>query len=66
MSLVVSIGQGKVAVPNVVNLDVRAAAQLAAAGLQVATAQEPSDTVPAGKVIRTDRPSGSRSPRAPR
>ncbi len=47
--LVVSSGQGQVAVPNVANLDqVTAAAQLAAAGLQVKTVQEPSDTVPAG------------------
>jgi serine/threonine-protein kinase len=52
--LVVSAGRGKVAVPNVTNLDqVTAAAQLAAAGLNPRTVQEPSDGVPAGSVIRT-------------
>jgi serine/threonine-protein kinase len=63
--LVVSSGQGQVAVPNVANLDqVTAAAQLAAAGLQVKTVQEPSDTVPAGQVIRTIPASGQQVPKS--
>ena len=46
---------GKVQIPNVVNLDaVQATAQLTSAGVVVASTQEPSDSVPAGKVIRTE------------
>jgi serine/threonine-protein kinase len=42
-------------IPNVVNLDaVQATAQLTSAELVVASTQEPSDSVPAGRVIRTE------------
>jgi serine/threonine-protein kinase len=62
--LTVSAGKGTVAVPNVANLDqVTAAAQLAAAGLQVKTTQEASDTVPTGKVIRTLPAAGQTVPK---
>jgi serine/threonine-protein kinase len=62
--LVVSSGQGETTVPNVANVDqVTAAAQLANANLRVKTVQEPSDTVPAGQVIRTLPPSGQTVPK---
>ena len=62
--LTVSAGKGIVAVPNVANLDqVTAAAQLTTAQLGVKTAQEPSDTVAAGKVIRTLPPAGQKVPK---
>jgi beta-lactam-binding protein with PASTA domain len=55
VKLTVSSGVGKVVIPNVVNLDaVQATAQLTSAELVVASTQEPSDSVPAGKVIRTE------------
>ncbi len=55
VTLTVSSGVGKVQIPNVVNLDaVQATAQLTSAELVVASTQEPSDSVPAGRVIRTE------------
>jgi serine/threonine-protein kinase len=60
VTLTVSIGQGEVEVPNVVGQDrVSAAARLARAGFEVATVSEPSDTVAADNVIRTDPPAGT-------
>jgi eukaryotic-like serine/threonine-protein kinase len=60
VTLTISIGQGQVAVPNVAGLDrVSGAAQLARAGFEVATVSEPSDTVAADNVIRTDPPAGT-------
>jgi serine/threonine-protein kinase len=62
VTLNVSIGQGQVAVPNVAGLDrVSGAAQLARAGFEVATVTEPSDTVTADNVIRTDPPAGTQA-----
>jgi serine/threonine-protein kinase len=63
--VVVSVGPGEVAIPQVTNVDqVAAAAQLATAGLQVRTVQEASDTIAAGKVIRTLPPAGQVVPKA--
>ena len=50
-----SKGSATVVMPNVLNLDsTTAAAQLGKAGFDVITVNETSDTVAAGKVIRTD------------
>ena len=59
VKLTVSKGVGQVAVPNVANLDVvTATSQLSTAGLAVTQAQEPSERVDAGTVIRTDPAAG--------
>jgi beta-lactam-binding protein with PASTA domain len=59
VKLTVSKGVGQVAVPNVANLDVvTATSQLSTAGLAVTQAQEPSERVDAGAVIRTDPAAG--------
>lgn len=51
----VSTGSAQLSVPNVVGLDsTTAAAQLGQADFQVVTQQEASDSVPIGKVTRTD------------
>jgi serine/threonine-protein kinase len=57
VTLTVSVGKGKVTIPNVLNLDQASASnQLGAAGLVIKVAQENSPTVPNGAVIRTDPP----------
>src|SRR5262249_39214776 len=59
VKLTVSKGVGQVAVPNVNCLDVvSATSQLSAAGLNVKQAQEPSERVESGSVIRTDPGAG--------
>ena len=59
VKLTVSQGKGQVAVPNVTGLDVvTATSQLSTAGLVVTQAQEASDRVAPGDVIRTDPPAG--------
>jgi serine/threonine-protein kinase len=59
VKLTVSQGKGQVGVPNVTGLDVvTATSQLSNAGLAVSQAQEASDRVPPGDVIRTDPPAG--------
>ena len=59
VKLTVSKGVGQVGVPNVANLDVvTATSQLSTAGLVVTQAQEASERVDAGTVIRTDPPAG--------
>jgi beta-lactam-binding protein with PASTA domain/tRNA A-37 threonylcarbamoyl transferase component Bud32 len=56
----VSSGIELVKVPDVTGEEaVSAAAKLGAAGFDVENANEPSDTVDAGKVIRTDPPAGT-------
>ncbi|MDQ3680248.1 MAG: Stk1 family PASTA domain-containing Ser/Thr kinase [Actinomycetota bacterium] len=58
--LVVSGGRSKVQVPSVVGQDsASAAAELGAAGFRVRTVREPSATVPADRVIRTDPGAGA-------
>jgi serine/threonine-protein kinase len=59
VKLTVSKGKGQVAVPNVGGLDVvTATSQLSNAGLVVTQAQEASERVSPGDVIRTDPPAG--------
>jgi serine/threonine-protein kinase len=59
VKLAVSKGVGQVSIPNVANLDVvTATSQLSTAGLVVTQAQEPSERVDAGTVIRTNPPFG--------
>lgn len=61
----VSLGPSTVAVLNVVGLDsTTAAAQLGQEDFQVVTEQEASDTVPVGKVIRTDPVANTKVARA--
>jgi serine/threonine-protein kinase len=58
VTLVVSAGPAPIAIPNVVGLDqIDATQQLVAAGFRVAKTTEPSSTLDAGRVIRT-QPSG--------
>jgi serine/threonine-protein kinase len=58
VTLVVSAGPAPIAIPNVVGLDqIDATQQLVAAGFRVSKTTEPSSTVDAGRVIRT-QPSG--------
>jgi serine/threonine-protein kinase len=60
VTLTVSKGVGQAAVPNVNGLDVvTATSQLVSAGFTVTQAQEPSNNVNAGSVIRTDPPAGT-------
>jgi len=60
VKLTVSLGKGEVEVPNVIGQDqVTASATLASKGFQVNSVQEPSDSVPGGKVIRTDPAAGA-------
>ncbi|HVF76017.1 MAG TPA: Stk1 family PASTA domain-containing Ser/Thr kinase [Acidimicrobiales bacterium] len=60
VKLAVSSGKPKVTVPNVANKDETAARDdIVNAGLKVKTVQEASDTVPQGKVIRTDPTGGT-------
>ena len=60
VTLVVSAGPAPVAIPNVVGLDqIEATQQLVAAGFRVTKTTEPSTTVDAGRVIRTDPPVGT-------
>ena len=60
VKLTVSKGPAKVTIPNVSNQSsVAAANQLGALGLVTTTQTEPSDTVAAGNVIRTDPASGT-------
>lgn len=56
VKFVVSIGKGKVEVPNVLNLDLATASnQLGAKGFtQITTEAKADETIPAGKVISTD------------
>jgi serine/threonine-protein kinase len=64
VKLAVSKGVGQVSVPNVANFDVvTATSQLSTAGLAVTQAQEPSERVDAGSVIRTDPAAGQVVPK---
>jgi serine/threonine-protein kinase len=61
--LTVSSGPEQREVPDVAGLSVaQASAQLGAAGFEVAQRDEPSATVPAGRVIRTEPEAGTRQP----
>ncbi|MEZ5171504.1 MAG: Stk1 family PASTA domain-containing Ser/Thr kinase [Acidimicrobiia bacterium] len=61
--MIVSAGPGSVEVPQVDGLSVNAAVEaLTAAGFTVQQVPEPSDTVPADQVIRTDPAGGSQAP----
>ncbi|MEP6625174.1 MAG: Stk1 family PASTA domain-containing Ser/Thr kinase [Acidimicrobiia bacterium] len=63
VTLIVSAGPAPINVPDVAGLDQNVALdQLQAAGFRVATSTEPSSTVPAGRVIRTQP--GANSPQA--
>jgi serine/threonine-protein kinase len=60
VTLIVSSGREQVAVPNVVGRDQSEAANiLGQAGLTTAVDAQASDTVPAGRVIRTDPPAAT-------
>jgi serine/threonine-protein kinase len=60
VTITISVGKGKVTVPNVLNLDQAVASnQLGAAGLVAKVAPEASPTVPTGAVVRTDPPVGT-------
>lgn len=60
VTVTVSTGAPKIAVPNVNGLDQASAAnQLGQAGFSVKTSTEASDTVPVGKVIKTDPAAGT-------
>jgi serine/threonine-protein kinase len=60
VTLTVSSGKPKVAVPDVAGKDATEAANiLGQQGFRVRTQREPSDTVAEGTVIRTDPPAGS-------
>ena len=64
VKLAVSKGVAQVTVTNVANLDVvTATSQLSTAGLVVTQAQEPSERVDAGSVIRTDPAAGTALPK---
>ena len=61
VTLVVSAGRAQNTVPDVVNQDqVDAAAELAEAGFKVKRANEPSNQIEAGKVVRTDPGAGEK------
>jgi serine/threonine-protein kinase len=64
VKLIVSNGPAPVAVPNVARKSYEAAAaQIQAAKLVPARVDAFNDTVPAGQVIRTDPPAGTKAPR---
>jgi eukaryotic-like serine/threonine-protein kinase len=63
VKMIISSGPAAQNVPNVLNLDVAdAAAQIGAAGFTFRQHGEASDTVPAGKVIRTDPGPNAQAP----
>jgi serine/threonine-protein kinase len=63
VQMVVSSGKQQVTIPSLTGTDpATAGQQLGALGLTVTTAQEPSPTVPAGQVTRTNPPAGSSVP----
>ncbi len=60
VTIKVSSGPADVAVPNVAGFSItKASNALGKEGLEVATKEEPSETVPVGQVIRTDPPFGA-------
>ena len=60
VTLTVSLGKGKIEVPNVLNLDSNtAAAQLGAKGFTITTATQADETIPAGRVVSTEPPPGT-------
>ncbi|MDQ1519813.1 MAG: eukaryotic-like serine/threonine-protein kinase, partial [Actinomycetota bacterium] len=64
VKLIVSSGPETASVPNVLNLDVAAAAaQLGSAGFTVRQTAQPSDTAPINTVIRTDPGPNAKAPK---
>ena len=62
VTIVVSAGKGKAEVPNLFGQDVvLASQQLGAKGFTVTTEQQPSESLPVGKVIATDPAAGTQA-----
>jgi serine/threonine-protein kinase len=62
VTITVSTGAGEVSIPNVVGLNAASASnQLGQAGFTVTTKSQANATVPAGNVISTNPPAGTKA-----